>query len=461
VKPLLSGLLLSFALAVNLGVPARSMAEATPRALTSQQARVAAWKALGLGKPGLARQIAQALAQRDPKDIEIHILLSEAERALGRPDQAANHARTGFALASTNRQRFDTANLVARALFAKGAGVRAQFWLRRAANYAPDARAKQMVIRDFRFIADSKPTTTRLSFGAFPTSNINGGTNSDEVPDYLGLTGRPTRPHSGVGVSATLDVRYRLPPAPRRELTFGVRTFGVTYMLSPQAKALNSGKTGTDFSFAGVEISAELLLRPKNPTSGGFGTRTFDLALGQNWYGGDPLSTYQRLTFEQQVRLSDRLQAGFELLSERQQRLDDAKQSATVLGASTRLTRRLDSGDSIRYRLGARQTLSDSDAVANFTTTAGVDYFWNRPDSRVRTSLSLDYRDTRYAGLVPLFNTRRHGRRTSLFLSMFFTQMDYFGFAPTLTLGLIRNQSSISIYDTTEGRVSFGFNSTF
>ncbi|MBV1865862.1 MAG: hypothetical protein KUG74_15715, partial [Rhodobacteraceae bacterium] len=149
--------------------------------LDGKQARRAAWRALHLGKPQVTLRIASALAQQTPDDFELIFLQAQALHALGHNTAAATAARHAYRSALNKGERFDAAHMVAKAHFAKGANTRAQFWLRRATQIAPNERAGQMTKRDFQFIRQNKPLATRAFFNAFPTSNINNGSVNRDI----------------------------------------------------------------------------------------------------------------------------------------------------------------------------------------------------------------------------------------------------------------------------------------
>ncbi|MEM9851194.1 MAG: hypothetical protein AAF761_04265, partial [Pseudomonadota bacterium] len=341
-----------------------SLGAADPARLSPEEARRAAWAALQGGRPHVALQIAEALRPGAPDDFELIFLSAEAQRVMGNAEGALVTAREAWRAAQDPGHKFDAAHLVAKAHYAGGRPGRAQFWLRRAAQLAPDDTARQVAARDFRHVRDTSPWTVRLAFGAFPTSNINNGSTADTI-EINGLqfdvpvTGQP---HSGTGFHGAVDVGYRTALGDGRMLRLGLRLKGTTYRLSSDAKALGSGLRGRDFASAAAEFRAGLSFAPAS-TEGPWGARHLDALVGRSWYGGNPLANYARVSARQDLRLGADTVGSVGLSLERQWRLDDGRASADVAALSFGLRQRLDTGGRLDARLTLRNTQSASALV--------------------------------------------------------------------------------------------------
>ena len=92
--------------------------------------------------------------------------------------------------------------------------TRAQLWLRRAAQYAPDDATKAVVAKDFRTVRERNPWSSSLRFGIFPRSNINNGSTAKiyYLPGLdFPLTLQPSsRALSRFEISGGFSSQYRL-----------------------------------------------------------------------------------------------------------------------------------------------------------------------------------------------------------------------------------------------------------
>lgn len=434
---------------------------AQAKTLNNTQARTAAWQALQAGKPALTLRIAKALRAKPAVDFELVFLQALALHDLGHETaatQAGNHA---YRLAKTDGQRFDAAHLVAKAHFAAGRKGRAQFWLRRATQNAPDARAKSLTIRDFRFIRQNKPFSSRFFLSIFPSNNINNGSLNDTVM----VNGLPFKvpasglPHSGTGLTAGFETSYSKQVDHRTRLKFGVFALGTTYRLSAAARALGSGKTGADFAFATLEARFTLTRQAQsnNTARKAF---TLNAALGHSWYGGNPLSVHFRADMVQDFRLNSHFGADIGIGFNIQNRLDDPRASSKAVNLDLGISRRLPRGQRLRFGLTLHREPSQSSLVNNTALGANLRYTLPEMAWDIRPTLQLDYKHTDYRHSF-IGGVQRKDAKLSAKLSLFFPKASYYGFAPTLNLGLSRNNSTSSINTTHDARVSFGFNSTF
>ncbi|MBR9863128.1 MAG: DUF560 domain-containing protein [Rhodobacteraceae bacterium] len=447
--------------AVSLGL-AVSVGFAAPLSMSPEEARAFAWRSLQQNRPHITLQIADALNKRDPDSFEANLLRGEALRSLQQPKAAKGAALKAWSLAQTPEHRFDAAHLVAKSYFADGAKLRAQFWLRRAAQNAPDAQARRLAKRDFNFVRRSKPLATALSFSVFPSSNINNGSTNDA----LVIGGLPFRvpasgqPHSGTGFRLGMTTRYNKELNDTTLLRLGFSATGTTYQLSSASKALGSGKTGSDFSYAAVEVQAGLTLYPDSGQTPGFGATRFDLALGRSWYGGSPLSNYMRAGVGQDYNISKtaRLRGSLEL--ERQNRLDAAISSANIASFNLEMQHRFKNRARVGYGIYLRDTSSRSNLVESRVTGGHLTYTPPPLPVDVVPSFSLSAERTEYPRLR-IAGVARADERARAAVSLLFPKVDYYGFAPTLNLSASKTNSTVPIYSTKDLRMNIGFKSTF
>lgn len=434
---------------------------AQAKTLSSTEARAAAWQALQAGKPALTLRITKALRAKPTVDFELVFLQALALHDLGHETAATQAGKHAYRLASTDGQRFDAAHLVAKAHFASGAKGRAQFWLRRATQNAPNARAESLTIRDFRFIRQNKPVSSRFFLSIFPSNNINNGSLNDTVmvnglPFMVPASGLP---HSGTGLTAGFETSYSKQVNNHTRLKFGVFGLGTTYRLSAAAKALGSGKTGADFAFATLEARVALIRHPahKNTLRGPF---TLKAAIGHSWYGGNPLSVHFRANGVQEFHLKNGFGTDVGLGFNIQNRLDDPRASSKAVDLDLGISHNLPQGQSLRFGINLHREPSQSNLVNNTAMAANLRYTLPQMAWDIRPTLQLDYKHTDYQHSF-IGGAQRKDAKLSAKVSLFFPKVSYYGFAPTLDLGLSRNNSTSSIHTTHDARVSFGFNSTF
>jgi len=459
-KRIFASILVTSFLACPLTVLAEPQGTAQIVTLDGIQARAAAWHALQLGKPAITLKIAGALARKIPRDFELIFLQSQALLALGHNTAAASAAKDAFNNAKTKNQRFDAAHMVAKAHFANKSNTRAQFWLRRAAHIAPDARAKQLSQRDFQFIRRNNPLSTRVFINSFPTSNINNGSANTKVGGTLLTTAPSALPHSGTGLTAGFETTYTKRLSKRSALRLGVFALGTTFQLSSEAKALGSGKKGSDFAFATVEARIGLTMLPKEFNQVGWGRLNLDAAIGHSWYGGDPLSVHYRLEAKKDYHFSPRLVGDFGVRLSVQNRLDNPIASSRSGQIEIGMTRLM--ANQQRLRIGVTALRSNSDSNLVQYTAIGAEMRYSLPTLTwdIRPTMTLGYEHKSFPKSSNPAVSRKDDK-LSASLSLFFPNLSYYGFAPNLNLSANRNKSTDNIRNTRDLRLSVGFNSTF
>ncbi|MBK8440170.1 MAG: hypothetical protein IPL38_12040 [Rhodobacter sp.] len=140
------------ALALGLAAAPGRPTGAEPMELDAENLLRLAILMIDQGRPGRALGMAEALLARDPEDSGVLALKSRAERDLGLNDAAVGSARGAWAAADNAGQRYDAAMAMAQGLASDGQKFRAQFWLRRAMQAAPDPAAKKVAERDFAYV---------------------------------------------------------------------------------------------------------------------------------------------------------------------------------------------------------------------------------------------------------------------------------------------------------------------
>ncbi len=432
-------------------------ASAAPIKLSPEQMRIAANTALQSGDPQAALTLAEALLQRDPNDLKALLLQARAARDLSRFETARTSARRAWSLSATREERYASALVMAQALSSGGHKTRAQLWLRRAAQNAPNAALKALAVRDFGYVRATNPLATHLRFSISPSSNINNGSKSDTL--VIGglafdLSG-DARALSGLEYRFGGDLTWRKRLGADQVLRLGASFDGRSYTLSGAAKAQAPDARAADYRFFDLEFS----LGSSKLAPSGQKITDVDLVAGQNWYGGAALTRYLRASFGQRFKISPRTRLNYRLSAERQWRLDKEIHSASVLTLSGGGQQALGRGAQLGWTLGLRNTSSGSATIGHKAVFAGLRYLPRArlAGAKMEWSLDLEKRDYDKRN----FGILRQDRRLSAGLTLFFQDVEYFGFAPAITFSASRNSSNISLYENDGFSMNLGLRSAF
>ena len=454
--------------------------------------REIAGRLLMQGEAERAGELAQALLARDADDLEALFLLARASLATGDYAEALPPARRAHGLGE-GPARYLAARILARAHAELGHYTRAQVWLRRAWGDAPDERAVAELGRDIQAVRAMNPLTVSLSFGAAPSSNINGGSSAETIvieglppgiPNEFPLSG-DARALSGFRISAGARLSYRLRGDRTSATSVEFDGQGRTYVLSAEARDQSPDSRGSDFSDA--SLSASLVHRWQG--EGASGPSSVRVMRGQTWYDGERYTEIGQLAWDRSFVLSqaDRLDlTTFADWTRRRnersvpvrdgvtgQLIEDPETGEDMvvsvithdewwnLGLRGRWTHRLDSGDRTSAALTLRNSL-DEVPDATFTgATVSLGYDWGEPVLGVRLGVSadLDWRqfdDTRY-----LRADDREDLRATLRASIGIRQVEFWGFEPTLGIEASRTDSNVSRMDKDSFTLDLGFRSSF
>ncbi|MFN4153654.1 MAG: surface lipoprotein assembly modifier [Paracoccaceae bacterium] len=416
---------------------------AKPLVLTPEGMVQMAVTLLDRGYPEQAARFADALLQQNPKDATALILKARAERDMARYPQSVATARMAWTSADLPRERYGAALAVAQALASDGQKLRAQVWLRRAIETAPDETARAIAVRDLRYVRNRSRLSLRFDLSVRPSSNVNGGT-YERMIDFLGipLTISPdSRALSGGAVQAAVTAQYRLAEsqAAKTDLRFGIVQRQV--WLSSSAKAAAPMARPGDYAFAAYEIGLDQTWKLPALQA----EATASVTLGHNRYGGAPMSDYARLDLDLSRNFSAQLSGQAGISVERQQRTDNPLRSATVLGANASMSRRLPGGDRLSFSLDLRDTSSDADSIDHRALSADVRWTKAAPvlGLGVSTTLGIEARDYARAALSP-------GGREDLTLSaqanLSLQSLDYMGFMPVVSVKASETRSNLPLY---------------
>ncbi len=437
-----------------------SQGQASPgqREMSPEEAYQTAFDGLESGDSALANAIADALLQRDPGEFRYLILKSRAARNIGLFDEAAEAGRTAWRGAETDAHKFTAAMVTAQALSSDGKRTRAQLWLRRASDSAPDPGTRQMAVRDFRYVRARNPWSTELNFNIAPSNNVNNGSANETtrlygLPFEFQLSGA-AQALSGIEYSASVATRYRFAQGATHAHDAVFQLSHRTYSLDADARAAAPGVSGSDFALTQAAIGYVFRKRPE----AGPGPYTLSATAGHTLYGGDSYLSYLRVAGTQEFRLNDRANLSFSGSGERQFGVVSA--NADILRADLRYVRRVGNLGWLGLSLGH----STSDSIAEVSDYSelrtGVDLTLAKPIFGTRVSFGLDWRQRDY----PRSRYDPSGRddeEISASIDLVFTEIERYGFNPTLSINAAQTKSNIGLYDRETLGVAFGIRSAF
>ena len=424
------------------------------------QAHDFAQQALLRGQPAVALQVARALLGRDPQDVRALLIESQALGLLGQPEAAVSAARAAYRLAGNRTERFQAALLIGGALGAGRHWMRAQFWLRRASDLAPDAQARARTAATFQRLRGLDPWEVRLDFSVRPSSNVNGGAESSLLTiqglPVVGFLSGTAQALSGRQETLHGSLSYRLSRSARQRTDLGARVTLQATQLSASARALAPGVRGSDFNFD----QAELFLSRRFVLGKSPDVNSASLSVGRSWFGGALYDRHLRLdlTREHAIDARNSLRLG---LSAARQWLDGGMR-ANGYALEADLAHRI-GGGTLGGALGLLQVASSNDQMAYVGGWARLSYSFGRPVAGARLSASLTAGANHYPHYAVFFAVPggRWDRYVNASLSAQLDRFSYLGFAPVVTLAASRSTSNVSRFTISTLGLGVGVQSRF
>ncbi|PHQ99649.1 MAG: hypothetical protein COB39_02650 [Marinosulfonomonas sp.] len=426
------------------------------------QARQLARDAYLAGDARLANQLAHVLLEHDPKDATALVLIAATSPALGKPAEGRKAGRLAFRNTNSPVLKFEAAQFTAKAAFLEKRYGAAQLWLRRAAHVAPNDAAKERAIRGFRFVRSQNPWQTDLNLNFTPLSNINGGSDDDRlmIDDIwtVGVLSGDAQALSGYRLTVDAKTTHRLGHSETAATHAGLRFYQTLNALSGDAKTLAPSATGSDYNFSMAEVSLRHIFS-NNPKAGLYSA---DLNLGHMWYGGESLASFGRLKFGRTLQPSPKTSVKLQVSAERQWQVQGNNIDIYALLAS--VSYKLPNNDRIGGSLDIRYAQSLTINSDYQGASLQLSYVMAKPIASAKVSFGIgasmrDY-DAYRAGLF-LAPDGRQDEKLNASISLFFEDINYMGFAPTVSLNTSITKSNISRFNTTEFGLSVGFRSTF
>jgi len=446
-------------IAVSLALLASPMAAQTV-ALSATEMRNLAAQTVVNGNPAAGYQMAQTLLQRNPDDVEALVIRARAARDMGRVSEAVETARRAWQLADNPNEKFGSSMVMAQALSTSGARTRAQLWLRRAAQNAPNQELKSAAVRDFRLVKRDNPWATELSFSASPSSNINNGsqratTRLFDLPFEFQLNGA-ARALSGVQYSFGVATRYRLSDTPRSQNDLMLRLNHQTYTMSPEAKRLAPTVSGSDFAFSSAALS---YIRRGFSSPATNLPNQFELTLGKTYYGQQPFMDYARVGFTQNYVFTPGTfvfaGASFEQQVSRSNRSD-----VGIWSVSTGMRVRAANGNSVSLSLNQKKSEAVDANLDYRQVTLSARYAIARPIAGMQFDFGVST-SQKFHSRSRFSRFGRRDKQVTFDATAVLTQIEYFGFSPSVTLSARKNQSTIGLYETQDIGLRVGIQSSF
>ena len=436
------------AVAMLCGMPLAAQEESVT--LTRAQALQVAQQALAQGRPGVADEISTALLRVNPEDPDALMLRAILLRSTGRLDEAREASAAAWRHAEAPGLRYEAAMLTAELLSRQEKFGRAQFWLRRADQAAPDEARKERAAQAFRTVRQRNPLQVSLRFSLKPSNNVNNGAETTVI-EIGGLPFRLDESGQQLGgweASAGVSLSYRLSMAETHRTDVLSEISFRKVWLNSRAKELAPDADSSDFDYGAIlaGVRHQRMIWPDVGPSEALGI------VGQSWYGGRALARWGELRLNQTVKRSEESALRFGVSARVEKRLDDAINNARTLGLSADYLRSL--GEGRGYSVGAslRNIWSDSATVDSLVKGVNASWSFGRTGPvESRVSVSGETRDYRKWASTP---GGREDRTLSLRLDMSWPEVTYYGFVPQATLTARRTWSDVDIYDRNE--VSLG-----
>jgi hypothetical protein len=427
--------------------------------MSLEEARALAGQLLQSGRLPEARDLAMGLLQADRRDVAALIIVSQAERTLGRPDVARDAGAAAWAFATTPAQHYAAAVVTAQAHVALKEYTRSQFWLRRAAQNAPDEAAGSIVARDYGRLRQINPVT--LSFGArvSPSTNVNNGsanrtTTFEGIPFVFTLSPE-ARALSGVEASISAGLKYRLSAGARSATHLTLDLYNRQIAFSAASRAAAPDARPGDYAYAQASLGLVHTWKPASRT----GSWTAGLVYGRSLYGGSSYTqsgqAYLTRAWELDKRTRLSLSAGVESTRYLQTDRHSDSVSVKVVWART-----LPRDRALSLSLGLSDTKA-SRVTGTFTELSlGAKFGFGELFEGVDLMMSyqLDRQHYPVAGLIA---GSRIDLRQTISAEVGLKKASFFGFEPVVSVEASRKLSNVDFYDSAAVKLGLNLRSSF
>lgn len=443
------------ALGAGICVP---MADAEELRLTLAEARVVSARLLGEGRAEEALVMANGVLMGAPGDPAALMLKARALRDLGRPAEALGAAKSAWSGATDPRERFFAAMTMAQTRSSAGNTGIAQYWLRHAAQIAPEEDLRNAAIRDFRQVRRMTPWRLSIDLTMEPSDNLNGAPKTNTFT-FAGLpfVNPSAVPLSGLRYGAGVDYVYRIPTGARQRLNLGVSLDMERVRFSKSARDKVPGIRDGDYRQDVLRLSLGHEMQGEQ----GRWLGSAALSLQRHWLAGETLSDAARLDFSYGRAVAPGLVLGGRIGLESERRWDLRARDNRTAEIGANLTRRFDHG-ALRLDLAFADTDSEASSIARQTRRAMLSYGMAAPVKGMLPRLSVSYETVDYdQGPSSFWTDPREDRQWVLSLDVTLPDLDYYGFAPEVGVSFRDRQSNYTIYETQGTDLRLGLRSVF
>lgn len=450
---------------MGVGGPALSK----PQRLSQADGITYARQLLAAGQPAAAREIIAALRQLHPKDANLLVLLSQAERALKHTKTAVDAGAAAWVFAQTPAEKFASAVVAAQAHVDAEHFGRAEFWMRRAVQAAPSPQAKAVVGRDLTTLKQLNPLTVDINLGMAPSSNVNNGSSRETTTfkNIIASDGKPLifylAPRalalSGFEVTGQVALKYRLRQSATSQTYANLGVFVRSVELSSKSKA--AAPAARNLDYASQQISGGLTHLWSNAQKTKVNAVTF--ALTQSYSGGVANAQLAMLRFTRDWTLGngDHLGAGFGVERIRFSPENQISYGRKLSGYWQHSFKNQDS-------LGFGFELSQVNSAAKAREYSGIltsgSYDFGSIGHKLSLTLGYQAELRHYSGLFPLSGAKVGARddfRQSLTIDIGLQAFEFYGFTPFVNTEVSRTHSNADLYNSQNAQIGLSLKSSF
>lgn len=426
------------------------------------QAREIGVTALMQGRTDLAEEVATGLLQRDPKDAFAHLLLARVRAAQNRPEEARRALRHAFREADKPMHKFQAAQMAARLAYEDDSLTAAQIWLRRSLAFAPTKQHEQVVVRDYRILRAKNPLHFDMDVSIAPSSNVNNGAESAvsviEGLPFVGQLSPSAQALAGTVATAEARVRFRLAGSPQARTDASVTLGTRQVRLNAASRAAAPTVTDDDLSSITAEVGLTHL-RKLGPVS-----LRGEASVARSWQNGAPRQDVVTtgLTFGRAIGDSLSLQGGIS----RDWRIVQPNRAQDQQGWTARGGLGFALAQGGKLDLAVTYRVADS-GDANRRSDRWLAYASYRPKDNIGpadVALRLGAAGEGFPDYAVGLFAVPGGRNDQTWFAnvdMVFTDYDYGGFAPSVTLSAQRTTSNVSHFTSSQMAISLGIRSAF
>ncbi len=472
-RPIRSAL---FALACTFagaGVGAQTVAPetaSTGAVLSAQELAVLATDLIALGAAPQARQLAQALLERDPNDRIAISILAQADFLLGDYTQARRGAARLYRLYDDPAQRYNAARLAALSAANEGRFTLSQWWLRLALVSAPSPQDQAQTMADASGVRAQNPWSTNVTLSFSPSNNVNNGSDGpflliDGVETVLRNSADAQALDGWIG-SLAFSTRYRFRQTEISSLSVGLNANWRGVFLSGDARdsliADNRFFGNRAFSFRNLETNLTYDRRTET------GSLSLSSAIGSRFTFDDDQSEierYLRLSARQSFTTSPTSLVSVSGFASQAWEIDPDRASSDdlSLGLSATYIRALPDVGTLSGTLAYTTTRGDLPNRNLNSWTISASFAPTDQIGPFDISGNIGYRFTDFPD-YQLFDAVLDGRRDNRIfagLELAIPEYSFAGFEPVITLDATHANSNISRFEYTTLGLGFTFQSSF